>query len=114
MDMTVVTREHANIAVIDTFPSEGNKAPTMALTAQTTTSTADLMTWHCHLGHLNADAVSQMTDRDMVTGMAVTKGSTLHTPCEPCVNVTIHQPIFPFCPPLDHPVRSPQYHVPSL
>ena len=56
MDMTVVTREHANIAVIDTFPSEGNKAPTMALTAQTTTSTADLMTWHCHLGHLNADA----------------------------------------------------------
>jgi len=26
-----------------------------------------------------------MTDMDMVTGMAVMKGSTLHTPCKPCI-----------------------------
>ena len=85
MDMTVVTGKHANIAIIDAFPSKGDEAPAAALTARAATSTADLMTWHCHLGHLNADAVSQMTNRDMVTGMAITKGSTLHTPCEPCV-----------------------------
>ena len=84
MDMTVVTEEHANIAVVDAFPSEGDEAPVAALTARTT-STADLTTWHRRLGHLNADAVSQMTNRDMVTGMAITRGSTLHTPCEPCV-----------------------------
>ena len=28
--------------------------------------------------------------------------------------VTIHRPIFPFSPPLDHPVHSPQYHSLSL
>jgi hypothetical protein len=85
MDMTVVTKAHANIAIIDAFPAEGNEAPTMALTAQTATSTANLMTWHRCLGHLNADAVSLMTNRDMITRMVITRGSTLHTPCEPYV-----------------------------
>ena len=28
--------------------------------------------------------------------------------------VTIHQPIFPFSPPLDHPVHSPQYRSLNL
>ena len=34
--------------------------------------------------------------------------------CQPSGNVTIHRPIFPFCPPLDHPVHSPQYRSLSL
>jgi hypothetical protein len=85
MDMTMVTEEHANIAIVDAFPAEGDEAPAMALTARTTTSTADLTTWHRRLGRLNADAVSLMTNRDMVTGMEITRGSTLQTPCEPCV-----------------------------
>ena len=29
-------------------------------------------------------------------------------------SVTIHRPIFPFCPPLDHPVHNPQYCLPNL
>ena len=32
----------------------------------------------------------------------------------PSQTVTIHQLIFPFPPPLDHPVHSPQYHSLSL
>ena len=30
------------------------------------------------------------------------------------MSVTIHQPIFPFSPPLDHPVHSPQYRSLNL
>ena len=39
-------------------------------------------------------------------------GMALHARAFP--NVTIHQLIFPFCPPLDHLVYSPQYHSLSL
>ena len=88
MDITVITNESeaANITIVDTFPSEDDKAPTAAMAARTTViSTADLTTWHCRLGHLNTDTVSLMTNRDMVTGMTITRGSTLNTPCKPCV-----------------------------
>jgi len=49
------------------------------------TATADLTTWHRRLGHLNADAVTLMEAKGMVTGMEITKGSTLVMPCELCL-----------------------------
>lgn len=85
MAMTVVTEEHANIVIVDAFPAEGDEAPAISLTARTTTFTADLTTWHRRLGHLNVHAVSLMTGRHMATWMEVMRGSTLQTPCEPCV-----------------------------
>ena len=35
-------------------------APPTGMTTHTVSSTTDLTTWHCRLGHLNTDAVSLM------------------------------------------------------
>jgi len=71
------------------FKGEGCKllkdAPPTALAAHTSTATANLTTWHQRLGHLNAEDVTLMHTKGMVTGMEITKGTTLVTPCEPCL-----------------------------
>lgn len=85
MDMTAITYEHAKIAIVNYFQSEGEDPPPVAMAAHASTSTADLTTWHCRLGHLHADAVSLMQAKGMATGMEITKGSTLVTPCKPCL-----------------------------
>ena len=62
--------------------------------------TALIMIARCHSKHLvklliDHDADPKIANRDRKS-------------------VTIHRPIFPFSPPLDHPVHSPQYHFPDL
>ena len=69
MDMKAIHTESTKIAITDTFPSEGNDAPTTALTA--CTATANLTTWHHCLGHLHVDTVSLMLNKGMVTGMDI-------------------------------------------
>lgn len=76
--------EHAKIATVHYFPSEGKDTPPIAMAAHASTSTADLTTWHRRLGHLHADAVSLMQAKGMITGMEITKG-ILPTPCELCL-----------------------------
>ena len=85
MDMKVIVNEHVKIAFMDNFPLEGDDLPPMALAASSSTATADLTTWHQHLGHLNTDAVSLMHTKNLVTRMQITQGTTLATPCEPCL-----------------------------
>jgi len=85
MDMEVELEEHAKIAIVPFFPAEGDDVPDAALAAYTRSSNADLTTWHRRLGHLNADAVNLMISKGMVSGMKITRGSTLITPCEPCI-----------------------------
>ena len=46
MDMTVITNEHAKIAIVDHFPMEGEDALPTALATHISTTTADLTTWH--------------------------------------------------------------------
>lgn len=85
MDMTVITNEHTKITFVNKFPSKGEDPPSTALSMYTSTTTTDLTTWHHHLGHLNADNVTLMQTKSMVTGMDITKGSTLVKPCKPCL-----------------------------
>jgi len=85
MDMDVETEEHAKIAVIPYFPSEGDEIPDAALAAYAKSSDADLTTWHRRLAHLNADTVKLMVSKNMVNGMEIIRGTSLITPCEPCI-----------------------------
>jgi transposase InsO family protein len=85
MDINVAANESAKLATVPSFPSEGDEAPALALTARTKPSSADLQTWHRRLGHLNPEAVTRMLNKGMVTGMEITDGSPIATPCEPCV-----------------------------
>jgi hypothetical protein len=85
MDINVVTSDSAKIATVDNFPSEGEEAPAIALATRTKASSADLTTWHRRLGHLNTDAVIQMQNKGMVTGMEITDSKPITTPCEPCI-----------------------------
>ena len=59
--------------------------PPTALAIHMSTATANLTTWHRHLGHLNAGNITLMQTKGMVTGMDITKGSILVTPCELCL-----------------------------
>lgn len=59
MDMRTVVPETARIARVDTFPAEGDDLPAAAetaLVARSSTSRADVDTWHRRLAHLNTDA----------------------------------------------------------
>ena len=85
MDMKVIIHEHAKIAFMDNFLLKGDDLPPMALATSSSTATADLTTWHRCLSHLNADAVSLMHTNNLVTGMQIMQGTTLTTPCEPCL-----------------------------
>ena len=60
IDTKVVTNEHAKVAFVNNFPSEGDDPPPMALAATSSTAIADMTTWHQRLCHLNADVVSMM------------------------------------------------------
>jgi hypothetical protein len=85
MDMDVEVEEHAKIATIQCFPSEGDDTPDTALAAYAKSYDADLTTWHHRLGHLNADAVKLIVSKGMVVGMEITRGMSLVNPCEPCI-----------------------------
>jgi len=54
---TLPTSESAHIAVLDSFPAEGEDPPEAALITDNSGSRATIDTWHRHLGHLNADDV---------------------------------------------------------
>jgi transposase InsO family protein len=90
MDMEVVANDHVRIAAVDTFPEEDDDAPNYedpdpaAMTVRTA-SKADNHIWHRRLAHLHNDAVTSMTEENMVTGMEVMKSDPPSTPCEPCV-----------------------------
>jgi len=85
MDMEVESNEHAKIATISYFPSKGDDPPNIAMAACMRSSEADLNTWHRHLGHLNVDAVTLLVSRGMVTRIEITKGTTIRSPCKPCM-----------------------------
>ena len=85
MDMEVETQEHAKIALVTHFPSKGDDPPETAMTARTGMTVADLNTWHRRLAHLNVDAVALMISKGMVTGLEITRGTTVSNPCEPCI-----------------------------
>ena len=85
MDMATICNEHAKIATVTCFPSEGEDPPPTTFATQSATFTADLTTWHHRLAHLHTDAVTLIHTKGMVTGMDITKGSTLNTPCEACL-----------------------------
>jgi len=85
MDIKVVTDESAKLATVTHFPSEGEEALAIALTAHTKPFNTDLQTWHRRLGHLNSKAITRMLTKGMVTGMEITDRSTIAIPCEPCI-----------------------------
>ena len=85
MDLKVIMSEHVKIAFIDSFLSEGDNPPPMALAATSSIATADLITWHQHLSHLNTDAISLMQAKNIITRMEITQGTTLITPCKLCL-----------------------------
>jgi len=85
MDIKVVTDKSAKLATVTHFPLEGEEASAIALTACTKPFNANLHTWHRCLGHLNSKAITHMLTKVMIIGMEITDGSTIATPCEPCI-----------------------------
>ena len=85
MDMDVEVEEHAKIATIQYFPSEGDDTPDTALATYAKSCNTDLTTWHCRLRHLNADAVKLMVSKGMVVSMEITRGMLLVNPCKLCI-----------------------------
>ena len=71
MDMRTIVSETACIARVEAFPAEGDDLPTIAktaLVARSSSSKADVDTWHRQLGHLNTDTVVCMVKNSMVKG----------------------------------------------
>ena len=86
----IAPEESARIAVleIDTFPIDGDVATPIAeaaLTAHTSTSKADMHTWHRRLGHLHVDAVLAMVRKGMVKGMELVGSHSPPDTCEACL-----------------------------
>jgi len=68
MPIRVVAAESARVAVLQvgSFPTDGEDVAPLAevaLTARSSTSKADVHTWHRRLGHLHIDAVLQAPAR---------------------------------------------------
>jgi hypothetical protein len=88
MDMRTVVPETACITRIDTFPVEGDDLPVAtetALVTRSSSSKADVDTWHCRLAHLNTDAIMRMVKKGMVKGMEISGSTSRTSPCEPCL-----------------------------
>jgi gag-pre-integrase-like protein/Pol polyprotein len=86
MEIWMIVPESANMAHVNHFPTEGDALPARnkhALVAHGTTSSTDVNTWHCHLGHLNVDTILQMVCKGMVKGIEISGTSTCTSPCEP-------------------------------
>jgi GAG-pre-integrase domain len=88
MNIHTVPLATAHIAIIKSFPDEGDDlSPTYAvtLTAWALSAKADLATWHWCLGHLNMDMILCMARKGIVSGIEITSGKSLTTPCKPCL-----------------------------
>jgi GAG-pre-integrase domain len=78
------------VAQLDVFPTDGNDLPPFAnataLVAHGSSSKADALTWHRHLGHLNVDAILKMVRKGMVQGMELVGASSLPAnTCNACL-----------------------------
>ena len=62
---TLPTSESAHIAVLDSFPTEGEDPSEAVLVADNSGSRATIDTWHWRLSHLNADDVIRMVQKGM-------------------------------------------------
>jgi len=83
---TISTSESAHIAVLDSFPAEGEDPPEAALIADNLGSKVTIDTWHWRLGYLNTDDVIRMARKGMIRGMDITGGYTPSSQiCKPCV-----------------------------
>jgi transposase InsO family protein len=88
MDMRTVVPETARVARVEVFPDEGDDLPPStetALVARSSSSKAEVETWHRRLGHLSTDTVVRMVKNGMVKGMEISGTATPTTPCEPCL-----------------------------
>ena len=88
MNMQTVVHKTAHVTYVESFPDEGNDLPPAAETALVThssSSNANVKTWHCWLGHLSTDTVIHMVKNIMVKGMEISNTATPTTPCEPCL-----------------------------
>jgi hypothetical protein len=92
MPICVATPESACMAVaqLDVFPTDGDDLPPFAnataLVAHSSSSKADALTWHQHLGHLNVDAILKMVCKGMVQGMELVGASSLPAnTCDACL-----------------------------
>jgi len=83
---TLPISESAHIAVLDSFPAEGEDPPEAALIADNSGPKASVDIWHRRLGHLNTDDVIRMARKGMTRGMEISGGYTPSSRiCEPCV-----------------------------
>jgi len=83
---TLPISESAHIAVLDSFPTEGEDPPEAALIADNLGSKASVNIWHRCLGHLNTDDVIHMARKGMTRGMEISGGYTPSSQiCKPCV-----------------------------
>jgi GAG-pre-integrase domain len=88
MNIHTVPLATAHIAVIESFPTEGDDLfPTyeVALTAWAPSAKADLATWHQRLGHLNTDTILCMARKGIISGIKIISGKSLTSPCESCL-----------------------------
>ena len=82
---TLTSAELAHIAMLSSFPVEGDDLPDTALITESSTSYAPIDTWHCRLGHLNTDDIMRMIRKGMVKGMEITGTHSPSSVCEPCL-----------------------------
>ena len=83
---TLPIPESAHIAVLDSFPAEGEDPPEAALIADNSGSKASIDIWHRRLGHLNADDVIRMARKGLARGMVIIGNTSPSSHiCEPCI-----------------------------
>ena len=87
LPIRVTPPDSAQVATIElnSFPSEGEEAPTIHALMTRSTSRADMSTWHRRLAHLDHDAIMRMVKRGMVNGMELVGRSSQPSPCESCL-----------------------------
>jgi len=83
---TLPISESAHIAVLDSFPAEGEDPHEAALIADNSGSRASIDIWHRCLGHLNANDVIRMAQKGLACGMVIISNTSPSSHiCEPCI-----------------------------
>jgi hypothetical protein len=85
MNMQITDYITANVAMLFPHLMDANQPLECTLITYLTTLSAPLKLWHCHLSHLNINAIIHMVDKGLVTSITVSNRQAPSSPYEPCL-----------------------------
>ena len=85
INMQVIDYVTANVAQLSPHLMDTNLPLECALTTRLTILSVPIKLWHRRLSHLNFNAIIQMADKGLMTGMTVSNRQVPSSPCEPCL-----------------------------